>query len=249
LIRLTPSNLIKAVLYYYVFDDAFAEEAYDASLAGLYYSIYTVEDSIHVNISGYNDKVSILVELIMKKLKDLVINPERYKVLKESLKRYYNNRKLYSPNRLVSIYDSQLFNEVYYSTEECLAVLEDINMEDVQSFFPEIFKQMFIEAQVFGNIEKDEAMNIVKMVEEIFKPKILEKSRIHRGRNVRLPKGKKFVYQRDVHDKDELNSAIEYYLQCGDNKDKYVRNRLQIISQILQESTFDHLRTKEQLGE
>jgi insulysin len=82
----------------------------------------------------------------------------------------------------------------------------------------------------------------------IFKPKILEKSRIHRSRNVRLPKGKRFVYQRDVHDKDELNSAIEYYLQCGNNKDKYVRNRLQIIAQIIQESTFDHLRTKEQLG-
>ncbi|CAB4379202.1 unnamed protein product [Rhizophagus irregularis] len=248
LIRLTPFNLVKTALYYHVFDDAFAEEAYDASLAGLYYSIYTVENSLRINVSGYNDKASILVELIMKRMKDLVINPERFKVLKERLKRDYNNRKLYSPNTLASIYDSQLFNETYYTTEERLSALEDISIEDVQSFYPELFKQMFIEAQVFGNMEKDEAMKMVKMVEEIFKPKVLEKSRIHRGRNVRLPKGKKYVYQRDVHDKDELNSAIEYYLQCGDNKDKYARNRLQIIAQVIEEATFDHLRTKEQLG-
>ncbi|GBB90257.1 hypothetical protein RclHR1_17150001 [Rhizophagus clarus] len=248
LVRLTPCNLIKTGLYLHIFDDAFAEEAYDASLAGLYYSTYVVEDSLRVNVSGYNDKASKLVELIMKRMKDLVINPERFKVLKERLKRYYNNRKLYSPNTLASMYDSQLFNEIHCSTDDCLSALEDVSLEDVQSFYPELFKQTFIETHVFGNMEKEEAMNMVKIVEEIFKPNKLEKSRIRRSRNVLLPEGKKYVYQKDVHDKDELNSAIEYYLQCGDSKDKYVRNRLQIIAQIIQESTFDHLRTKEQLG-
>ncbi|RIA82106.1 Metalloenzyme, LuxS/M16 peptidase-like protein [Glomus cerebriforme] len=248
LIRLTPFNLVKTVLYYHLFDDAFAEEAYDASLAGLSYSMYAVEDNISINVSGYNDKAAKLLELIVNRMKNFIINPERFKVLKERLKRYYNNRRLYSPNTLASIYDMQLFSEIYYSTEESLSALEEINMEDVQSFYPELFKQFFIETQVFGNMEKDEVMNMVKMVEDLFKPKILEKSRIQRSRNVRLPKGKRYVYKRDVYDKDELNSAIEYYLQCGDNKDKYVRNRLQIISQVLQESTFDHLRTKEQLG-
>jgi insulysin len=236
------------VLYYHLFDDAFAEEAYDATIAGLSYSMYVVENSLYVNVTGYNDKAPMLLELIFKRMKDFIINPERFKVIKERLKRYYNNYKLNPPNSLTSLYNLELFNEIYYSTEECLSTLEDININDVQLFYPKLFKKFFIEAQIFGNIKKDESINIIKMIKNLFQQKLLEKSRIRRIRNVRLPKGKKFIYKNNVFDEDELNSAIEYYLQCGDNKDRYVRNRLQIINQILQESVFNHLRTKEQLG-
>lgn len=52
-----------------------------------------------------------------------------------------------------------------------------------------------------------------------------------------------------VYNKDELNSAIRYYLQCGvNNNDKIVKNTLKIIAQILKEYTFNILRTKEHLG-
>ncbi|CAG8571116.1 16391_t:CDS:10 [Funneliformis caledonium] len=249
LINLTSSNLVKTVLYLYLFNDAFVEEAYDALLAGIDYSAYvTSDDTIFVNVSGYNDKTLELLELVLKRMKDFVIKPERFKVLKEKLMRRYNNTKLYQPSSLAEIYDRQLFKENYYSAEEQSVILKDISMEDVQSFFPELFKQLFIESFVFGNMEKDDVKVMITMVENIFKPKVLEKYRLVRSRNIRLPQGKKYVCQRDVFDKDELNNAIGYYLQCGDNKDVYVVTRLQIIAQILHEPVFDHLRTKEQLG-
>ncbi|CAI2166636.1 8731_t:CDS:10 [Funneliformis geosporum] len=225
LINLTLSNLVKTKLYLDLFNDAFAEEAYDALLAEIYYSAHVTSDgTIHVNVSGYNDKSLELMELVLKRMKDFEIRPERFKVLKERLMRNYNNTKLYQPSSLTEEYYRQLFKENYYSGEEKSAILKDISMEDVQSFFPELFKQLFIESYV------------------------LEKYRMVKNRNVRLPQGKKYVYQANVFDKDEFNNAIGYYLQCGDNTDIYVVTRLKIISQILHEPVFDHLRTKEQLG-
>jgi len=246
---LTLSNLVKTVLYLDLFEDAFAEEAYDASLAGLGYSTWATSDMLYLNISGYNDKSLILLELILKRMKDFVIKPERFKVIKDNLMRGYDNMKLRRPSSLAASYNCQLFSEKYYSAEEKLTMLEGIDMEQVQTFFPELFQQFFIESFVFGNMEKEDVKEMVKIVQDLFKPKVLEKSRMVKSRNVRLPKGKKYVYQNHVFDKDELNGAILYQLQCGDNKDRFVMTRLKIISQILKEPIFDHLRTKEQLGE
>ena len=246
---LTPSNLVKSVLYLKLFNDAFAEEAYDALLAGLGYSAYAAKDMLRLIISGYNDKSLILLELILKRMKDFVIKPERFKVVKDRLKRNYDNMKLNRPSSLAASYNYQLFNEKYYSPEVKSTTLEEIGMEQVQIFFPELFQQFFIESFVFGNMEKEDVKEMVKIVQDLFKPKVLEKSRMVKSRNVRLPKGKKYIYQNHVFDKDELNGAILYQLQCGDNKDRFVMTRLKIISQILKEPIFDHLRTKEQLGE
>jgi insulysin len=60
--------------------------------------------------------------------------------------------------------------------------------------------------------------------------------------------GKRFVYQRDIFDANNINSAIVYYIQICDSMDKELRAKSNLLEQIADEPCFAQLRTKEQLG-
>jgi len=248
LIKLTALNLIATQIYCIIINDKFSSVAYDTAIAELSCLIRTNGDSMCILISGYNNKSLLLLESLLNLMKDFRIKSSAFNLAKEKLKRYYNNIKLGSPISISSQYYSELFNQIYYSIDERLSVLEDITIGDTQTIIKQEFNQFFIEALFFSNIGKDEAISMVLMVEECFNPKILINPSHFYNRNVELPNFKKFVYQGFVNNKDELNNAIRYYLQCGVTNDKNIRNRLQIIEQILKEYTFNVLRTKEQLG-
>ncbi|KAJ3109732.1 Insulinase (Peptidase M16) [Phlyctochytrium bullatum] len=56
------------------------------------------------------------------------------------------------------------------------------------------------------------------------------------------------TYRRLLPNAENVNNALEYYLQVGDASDCDVRVRLLLLDQIASEPCFDMLRTKEQLG-
>ena len=88
------------------------------------------------------------------------------------------------------------------------------------------------------------------MVEEFFKtssPLPLEQ-RCPSNRTHVIPEKRSYIYTRSVANPNNINSAIEFYLQVGDVKDPQDRNRLALFQQIVNEPAFDQLRTKEQLG-
>ncbi|KAF9344931.1 Insulinase (Peptidase M16), partial [Mortierella sp. AD094] len=83
-----------------------------------------------------------------------------------------------------------------------------------------------------------------------FNPQML--SRLHiEGRSVLLPEGYKGVYERQVPDPTNVNSAIEYYIQTGNNQTADRKTDLAltgILAQIIKEPSYSQLRTNEQLG-
>jgi insulysin len=56
------------------------------------------------------------------------------------------------------------------------------------------------------------------------------------------------IYAIDIPNSDNVNCAIEFYLQTGAYEDKSERCKLFLLQQISHEPVFDILRTKEQLG-
>ncbi|RKO85473.1 Metalloenzyme, LuxS/M16 peptidase-like protein, partial [Blyttiomyces helicus] len=60
--------------------------------------------------------------------------------------------------------------------------------------------------------------------------------------------GKGTIHVRDVPNADNLNSAIEYYLQVGDCMKTETQALLRLYAQIVNEPCFNMLRTQEQLG-
>ncbi|GBB83220.1 hypothetical protein RclHR1_00100024 [Rhizophagus clarus] len=244
----TPSHSVKARLYVDLIKDALTEYSYNAEIAGLSYELYTQSNGLLLIIDGYSDKMQVLLEKILLKMKNFEVNPERFSLVKEYLQRDYKNSLLDSPHQHSSYYSLYLIQERLWSHEEKLEILDDIKFEDIKMFYPELLNQLYIESLIHGNILKDDAIKMIQKVEEILQPKVLSPSQLIGNRSVVIPQGKRFIYQRNVFDTENINSAIDYYIQVDNITDRELRARVSLLSQIADEPCFNQLRTKEQLG-
>lgn len=217
-------------------------------MAGVYYGISYRPQGLSLSISGYNDKLPVLLEKVVNKMKNLKVDPERFSLIKEKVQRSYKNFLLNSPSQHSEYYLDYLTIDRLWLNEEKLEALESIKYEDIEIFYAKLLDQLYIEILIHGNILKDNAIKISQKIEEILQPKALLPSQSIRSRSIMIPKGKKFTYQRDVFDSDNVNSAVEYYIQICDFKNRELRIRSNIMSKLAHEPCFDQLRTKEQLG-
>jgi len=82
--RIFLSNIVSR-LYSDIVNDALTEFSYDADLAGLSYHFVQHTTGLFVAMNGYNDKMSVLVQHVLEKLKGIIVNPERLAVMKEQV--------------------------------------------------------------------------------------------------------------------------------------------------------------------
>jgi insulysin len=65
--------------------DALDEYSYDADLAGLTYLFEASSLGFYVIISGYNDKLHVLLRNVLEKAKSLEVRADRLGVIKEKV--------------------------------------------------------------------------------------------------------------------------------------------------------------------
>jgi len=244
----TPLNCVKTQLFTDLIKDALNEYSYNAEIAGLSYHLFNETEGISLFVDGYNDKLQVLLEKIVTQMKNFKVCPKRFLLIKEQLQREYKNFLMESPQQHSMYYLSYITQDKMWTYEEKLDALWDIKHEDIELFYPELLSNIHIESLILGNIFEDDAIKILQMIEEILRPKALIPSLLIGHRTFMIPPGKRFIYQRDVSDPNNINSAIEYYIQVGDLIDKELRTKLTLLAQIANEPCFDQLRTKEQLG-
>ncbi|RHZ80650.1 hypothetical protein Glove_134g40 [Diversispora epigaea] len=243
----TPLYSVMTRLYIDLVVDALSDFSHDAEIAGLIYYLYDQNNGIAVSVTGYNDKATLFLDKIIQRMKNFIINPERFLKIKEELKRTLQNRLLDSPYEIALYHINYIIHQKMWNFQEKLDVLDEINYQDVQEFYPKLFKQMFFEGVVHGNMNKSEAVNMIEIIENILGSKELSSSQLIDSRSLLLKEGK-YVYFKEVKDEKEINSAIDYYIQIGDIMDKNLRAKLALIGQIVEEPCFFQLRTQEQLG-
>ena len=73
----------------YLVNDALQEISYDATIAGLTYSVKTVRNTMQLSVNGYNQKAPKLLDTVLTKLTSFEANAERHRDIKESLIRSY----------------------------------------------------------------------------------------------------------------------------------------------------------------
>ena len=72
-------------LYGEIVIDSLTEHAYDANLAGLSYELKSHYCGLSIQMKGYNDKMFVLAQHILNKIKGLVVDPRRLFVIKEKV--------------------------------------------------------------------------------------------------------------------------------------------------------------------
>ncbi|RKK89181.1 hypothetical protein BFJ68_g16763 [Fusarium oxysporum] len=86
----STENNVKARLFSDLVRDALEMYSYDAELAGLQYKVSLDSRGMFLDVSGYNDKLPVLLDQIVTTMRDLDINKYRFETVKQRLTRGYN---------------------------------------------------------------------------------------------------------------------------------------------------------------
>ncbi|TAQ87722.1 hypothetical protein B7494_g3941 [Chlorociboria aeruginascens] len=244
----TAENSLKAKLYSDIVRDALEEYSYDAELAGLDYSVSSHSSGFEIAISGYNDKLSVLLEKVLITMRDLEVKPERFEIIKERLLRGLKNWDFQQPYNQVGDFTRWLTSERSFINDQILAELHHLTAADIQQFFPQLLRQMHIETFMHGNLYKEDALTVTDMIENLLKPRILPQNQWPISRTLIFPPGANYVYHKTLKDPANVNHCIEYFLYIGTAPNRPLRAKTLLFDQMTHEPAFDQLRTKEQLG-
>lgn len=248
LVYATPANNVMSRIYCDLVRDALTEYSYDAELAGLDYNLTPSVFGLEVTVAGYNDKMAVLLEKVLLIMRDLEIKPDRFEIVKERMTRGFRNAEYQQPYYQVTNYTRYLTAEKAWINDQLAAELEHIEPHDIATFFPRLLGQTHLETMAHGNLYKEDALKLTDVVESTLKPRALPQSQWHVRRNMLIPPGSNFVYERTLKDPENVNHCIEYYLHLGSLTDDILRAKCLLFGQMTSEPAFDQLRTKEQLG-
>lgn len=249
IIYASARNAVKARLFTDLVRDALEEYSYDAELAGLQYTVSLDGKGLFIEVSGYNDKLVVLLEQVLKTMRDLDIREDRYDIIRERLSRGYKNWELQQPFQQIGEYTNWLITpEGDFVVEELIAELPSITVDDVRSFRRDILSQLHMEVYVHGNLYKEDALKLTDMVESTLKPRVLPRTQWPVQRSLLFPQGSNYLYKKTLKDKANVNHCMEYWLYIGDKADREIRAKTLLLDQVMHEPAFDQLRTKEQLG-
>ncbi|KAI0005889.1 Metalloenzyme, LuxS/M16 peptidase-like protein [Russula compacta] len=243
----SPKASVLTKLYAVLVTDALNEYSYDADLAGLTYSFEASSLGFYVSVSGYNDKLHVLLRDVLEKAKNIEVRADRLQVMIEKIKRDWENFFLRQSYQLSDYYGRYLMDEKQWTIVEKLQVLGSVTPAQVQQHAEALLSEVETKMLVVGNIYKDEAITLAKTIEEIIPASPL--SGIGPvDLSLELPEGTNHVWSSLVPNPNEPNSALTYYVHYGSKVDRRLRVTAALLTQILSEPAFDILRTKEQLG-
>ena len=80
-----PATKLRHRLYTAIVTDALNEYSYDAELAGLVYSFEASSLGFCVSITGYNDKLHVLLRDVLARAKDVEVRADRLGVIIEKV--------------------------------------------------------------------------------------------------------------------------------------------------------------------
>ena len=248
LVAITPVNAVKATMYCELVNDALEEYSYDASISGLEYRLQRNALGLEIGFSGYNDKLSVLLEKVLVSMRDLEVRSDRFNIIKERVIRSYRNWDYQQPYRQVGDYLRWLGVDKGWINQNFLEELPHVTPNDISLFYPQLLRQLHVEVQVHGNLYKEDALRISDLIESTLKPRPLPISQWNIRRDLLLSEGSDFTYNRTLVDPANVNHCIEYFLFVGACADMELRAKLLLFAQLTDEQGFDQLRTKEQLG-
>ncbi|EJD03327.1 LuxS/MPP-like metallohydrolase [Fomitiporia mediterranea MF3/22] len=241
----TPRRSILTQLFVELVEDALNEYSYYALLAGLEYSLTGTTHGFTMEISGYNDKLHVLAEKVIDKIKHLEIRKDRMVIIIKRIRRDVENERLSSPRERSKSYLGYILEEPEFTTEEELEASEGITAEELFSHIKKLLSRLKFVVLVDGNLWKEKTS--FRSSSHDFFPKVCMLCTEH-DVLILTPTGCNYVWELPVYNPKEANSGVSYYCHIGNGSDPRIRVTCHLLLQILEEPVYDTLRTKEQLG-
>ncbi len=206
-------------------------------------------EGMRIQISGYNDQISTLLEAILQKIAsfDDWADTARFDLLKEQMRRQYANFFLSQPYEHGRYAQSQLLTLNKWHMKDYLDVIGPLTLPDLQSFTADLLSQLKVTMLVGGNLSEADARAAATAFETTLAPVPLIPAQIPRARAIKLDPSSSYLYHFAGHNENEDNGAtVIYYEVCHRNTRQTVS--LDLLVQIANKPAFEILRTQQQLG-
>ncbi|GAA5854680.1 hypothetical protein JCM5353_000824 [Sporobolomyces roseus] len=244
---LSPRHAMLTQLFTTLVEESLTKYSYDASLAGLSFTVGSESEGVSLMISGYTEKLSVLLEVVLNRMLGFVVDDKLFDLMHDRLTRAYSNVKMNNPSSIADSHLRQITRQTWWSYEERLDALTGLTLEDVKRHRSALLKAVKIVGLAHGNFAKENALSLLKLVETKLSvsPTTVDND-YHRG--LILPSGSNLVHRPQVPSEENVNSAASVYYQVGPTTDYDLMAKLSLFSQIAKVPVFSTLRTKEQLG-
>ncbi len=238
-------NAARMQLYAALMLDQLNEFAYPAGVAGLSFDVKANPRGFDVNVSGYTDKQSLLVNKIVLAIAHSEFAEDRFEKLKEDRIREWRNEDKNLPYSVLAKKIARLQFLTWWTPREYADALQKTSYEQFNQFASDLLRGAKIDALFYGNLYPQDAIKISALVEH----QLLQK------RSNRLPQLVKVLRSDNANNKSWLYSypvehndrAVELYIQALSPAVEDAAHML-LLRQILQSPFYTQLRTEKQLG-
>ncbi|XP_002075540.3 nardilysin [Drosophila willistoni] len=224
-----------------------AEELYPALNAGLSYSFNASEKGIVLKVSGYNEKLHLIVEAIAEGMMTVssTLNEEMLNTFKKDQRKSLFNT-LIKPRALNKDVRLCVLEQIRWQLVDKYKCLNEITLEDLREFAVKFPQQLYIQALIQGNYTEESAHNVLNSVLSRLNCQVIKDRHFIEDRTVQLPQGAHYIRCHALNESD-TNSVVTNFYQIGPNTVR-VESILHMLMMFVDEPLFDNLRTKEQLG-
>ncbi|EKE22181.1 MAG: hypothetical protein ACD_7C00025G0001, partial [uncultured bacterium] len=153
------SELLKE-LFLKALNEKLTSTLFSAQSAGLYAGIYSDTYQIKIDLFGYSEKASLLLEEIIKAIKNLEISKSDFDIYQSSLQKNYLNEQKILPVFQATNYLFHILLPTNYTSVEKLSELKQITLKDFTEFKNNILKSTYIEGFLTGNLTLKEAESV-----------------------------------------------------------------------------------------
>lgn len=246
--QIEMGNALQAVLadlYVKSVKEALTAYSYIASQAGLNYSIETTNFGIEISIDGYSENADLLLDEIIKTLKQVKPTQEQFHVYKDSLEREYLNFSKKMPiQQAIESLRTAIYKK-FTSEKQKAAAISRVTYDKFLEYASHIFDETFVEGIFYGNMSKKQAEAIVTKLNHALQSLPYPKGKLKRPEVIELPeKGGPFYWE--TSSKIQGNAAVLAVEYPG--FDLKLRAMQQVLMQAMKQPFFNTLRTVQQTG-
>ncbi|KYM98613.1 Nardilysin [Cyphomyrmex costatus] len=208
----SPNNAALMTLYYKILKLLLLEELYSATQAGYNYKINVSKKGIIIKMSGFNEKLSLLLETIVKCMVDCPnrVTEDTFKMIKtEQLSIYYNtftkSKEFAEDIRL------WILKHVHYTHVDMHNALININFEDLQQFVKSFTNNLYIQCLVEGNMMQNAVIETIKQCVKLINCSPLQYDIIKKSTAAQIPLGTSYCKIKNINKSDANSVVMKYY--------------------------------------
>ena len=242
--KMDINHRVYSKFYSLCVNESLNEISYPAKLAGLNYTIREGYEGVYIDVNGYKESAMSLYETILDHLVAFSITESQFSAIKDKIIRDYENFSLSDAHQQTREMGPDLIYETKFTWKEALPVARTITLDNMKEYEKNLFRNTFLEAMVYGDFEKKDAMRVVSLFKDKTKTKPIEKEKTFELAYLQMDKPESIHYTNNL----MVNNSCFYrkYVFAEDSPKN--RATALIINKAIQQPFFTEMRTNQQLG-